>query len=67
MADFPIALPPSVIVLRIKSSLSELNVWPSFKSGGVGDKIERLDGPAGVALAWHQTQLLLNTRFPCAC
>lgn len=67
MADFPIALPPSVIVFRIKSSLSELNVAPSVKSGGVGDKLDRLDGPAEVASAWHQTHLLLNIRLPCAC
>ena len=67
MVDFPIALPPSVIVFRIKSSLSELNVSPSVKSGGVGVKFDRLEGPAGVVPAWHQTQLLLNTRLPCAC
>ena len=46
MADFPIALPPSVIVFRIESSLRELNVSPSVNSGGVGVRFERLDGPA---------------------
>ena len=51
MADFPIALPPSVMVFRIKSSLSELNVCPSVNRGGVGDTFDRLDGPAEVASA----------------
>ena len=56
MADFPNALPPSVVMFCRNSSLMPFNVAPSFIKAGVGVKFMRLEGPAGVESAWHQTQ-----------
>jgi hypothetical protein len=56
IADFPSALPPSVMMFCTYWSLSALSLSPSFSSGGTGVKFERFDGPAGVESAWHQTQ-----------
>jgi hypothetical protein len=55
-ADFPTALPPRAIVLLRVSSLKEFNTAPSLASGGMGLRFDRLEGPAGVESAWHQTQ-----------
>jgi hypothetical protein len=51
----PIAVPPSVTMFSMYSSLSTFSVAPSFSKGGTGVRFERFEGPAGAASAWHQT------------
>ena len=56
IADFPTAAPPRAIMFSMYSSLKPFNLSPSFIKDGVGVTLLRLEGPAGVASAWHHTQ-----------
>ena len=51
MADFDIALPPSVMMFWRYSSLRTFRVAPSFARAGAGFRFDIFDGPAGVELA----------------
>ncbi len=51
IADFDIALPPSVTTFWRYSLLRPFRVAPSLASGGFGFKLDMLEGPAGVELA----------------